>query len=385
MIYIDYFSSVNIVNNLAKYTGGTNYVRNIIRLVSETKKEKLCILIPNEKSIIDDVSRLENDYTAIKVIDSLESVDYSEVRVLFLPQVNGSVLKQAYNIKRKNDNLKIYGTLHDKQHNCFKYDFYNRFYFEKLKDKLKDFVLFYLKKIYLNLNYSKWISGVDKIFTVSNFSLQNLINKNVKYINYYIQNDYTSLVSEKNDETCEKKNYILMVGAGRTEKNALRTLEAFCKFHLENSSSKVKLIMTGVSPDLIKLFIKSKKVSEDLLDKYVVNKGYVSYDELNRLYMSCKYVVFTSKAEGFGLPVLEAIKRNKLVLASYATSIPEVAGACMYYVNPYNVDSIKDGFKHLENDIDREKLEKYIEIKKDILEKQIKLDEKLLISELLSD
>ena len=124
MIYIDYFSSVNIVNNIAKYTGGTNYVRNIIRLVSETKKEKLCILIPNEKSIIEDVSRLENDYTAIKVIDSLESVDYSEVRVLFLPQVNGSVLKQAYNIKRKNDNLKIYGTLHDKQHKCFKYDFY---------------------------------------------------------------------------------------------------------------------------------------------------------------------------------------------------------------------------------------------------------------------
>lgn len=385
MIYVDYISSVNIVNNVAKFTGGTNYVKNIINLLSKESNEKICILIPNNTAMMNDFASMRNESIGILSVDCLENVDYKKVRVLFLPQVNGTVLRQAYRIKKKNKMLKIYGTLHDKQHNCFKYDVYNFYYFNSFSKKIKDVTKFYLKKFYFDINYSKWIGSIDKIFTVSNYSLQKLLNKNIKFISYYIQSDYSSARINNKKAINGDGNFALMVGAGRTEKNALRTIEAFCKYHIDNPDARLRLVLTGMSNDLMDLFIASGKIPRHIVEKYVINKGYVSYEELDELYHSSCFVVFTSKAEGFGLPVLEAVNRNKVVLASYKTSIPEVAGACMYYINPYSVESIKQGFMYLENKENRVRLEKYINEKKDILRKQIQIDEKLLIEEILSN
>lgn len=58
----------------------------------------------------------------------------------------------------------------------------------------------------------------------------------------------------------------------------------------------------------------------------VVFTGYVSDADLVALYNLCKLFVFPSFAEGFGLPVLEAMRCGAPVIGSNSTSIPEVVG-----------------------------------------------------------
>ena len=113
--------------------------------------------------------------------------------------------------------------------------------------------------------------------------------------------------------------------------------------------------------------------------------GYVSNAELSNLYDTCKYVVFTSKAEGFGLPVAEAIVHEKLVLASYQTSIPEVIGAIGRYVDAYDVNSIVKGFEDMENDAYRSVYQTYVKEKKDIAIRQMKVEKELFINEFLTE
>lgn len=379
MIFIDYFSTFGIVNEIAKYTGGTNYSNNVICMLKEKNAEAITIIVPDRINN-QMIPQFIRDNIEIIKTNCLQAVDYTGVRLLFLPQVNGTVLRQLNEIKKKYPNLLIYGTLHDRQHNCFLYDNYNNYYYEGVLNKAKNWVQFYAKKFYFDISYSNWIGTLDKVFTVSNYSLQKLRNKKVNSITYFVQDDYTSQIMVESSNT-NRELYCLMVGAGRPEKNALRTLEAFCRFH-NNKESSLKLILTGVDNDLLKLFLKSGKLDERIIKEFVEVKGYVSYEELNDLYQNSAFIVFTSKAEGFGLPVLEAIKRNKAVLSSFATSIPEVAGSAALYVNPYDVESINKGFQKLAQDDVRKRYESYIRGKKKIIEEQIAMDNKIFIDEI---
>jgi glycosyltransferase involved in cell wall biosynthesis len=52
----------------------------------------------------------------------------------------------------------------------------------------------------------------------------------------------------------------------------------------------------------------------------------------------CRTVVYPSRYEGFGLPTIEAMALRVPIIASRATSIPEVAGDAGYLVNPDSRD-----------------------------------------------
>lgn len=383
MIYIDYFSTINIINGIAKYTGGSNYANNIITELFNKNVEDLKLIVPTgiQATNLPIIAKMK-----VQIVEttSIQDVNYQNVRVLYLPQVNGTVLKQIKYIKKKYPQLLIYGTLHDRQHNCFKFDIYNLYYNNSLYSKMKSILEYYGKKVIFDCFYSDWVRYLDKVFTVSNYSLQHLKNKNVKYINYFIQDDFTSKVNKYTEQAFTKKEYCLMVGAGRPEKNALRTIEAFCNFHKKYRKSNLKMVLTGISEDRMYDFVRSGKWDKEIIDKYLIIKGYISYSELNTLYNQALYVVFTSKAEGFGLPALEAIQRGKPVLASYETSIPEVLGSAAYYVNPYDVNSIEEGFHLLSDKKLLLDLEKRINKRKEILDSQILLDKEVLLSEILS-
>ncbi len=62
--------------------------------------------------------------------------------------------------------------------------------------------------------------------------------------------------------------------------------------------------------------------------------GYVSDEALRALYSLCRVFFFPSLYEGFGLPVIEALRCGAPVVASNCSSIPEVAGAASWLVDP---------------------------------------------------
>jgi glycosyltransferase involved in cell wall biosynthesis len=72
-------------------------------------------------------------------------------------------------------------------------------------------------------------------------------------------------------------------------------------------------------------------------------RGHVPDDELERTYARALALVFPSLAEGFGLPILEAMGRGIPVITSNRSACPEVAGNAAVLVDPYDIQSIADG------------------------------------------
>ena len=80
--------------------------------------------------------------------------------------------------------------------------------------------------------------------------------------------------------------------------------------------------------------------------------GYVSRADLDSLYRSADALVFPSRYEGFGLPILEAQAYGLPVICSNVTAIPEVAGDGALLIDPLNpgdwVDAMIERFSPVE-------------------------------------
>jgi glycosyltransferase involved in cell wall biosynthesis len=71
--------------------------------------------------------------------------------------------------------------------------------------------------------------------------------------------------------------------------------------------------------------------------------GEVGDDELARLYRGARCLVYASLYEGFGLPVAEALACGCPVVTSAGSAMAEIAGGDATYVDPLDVESIRDG------------------------------------------
>jgi glycosyltransferase involved in cell wall biosynthesis len=68
--------------------------------------------------------------------------------------------------------------------------------------------------------------------------------------------------------------------------------------------------------------------------------GFVTDDDLAALYAGCTVFCYPSLYEGFGLPVLEAMASGAAVITSHVSSLPEVGGDAVEYVDPADEGSI---------------------------------------------
>lgn len=78
--------------------------------------------------------------------------------------------------------------------------------------------------------------------------------------------------------------------------------------------------------------------------------GYVPDEALGGLYASATGFIFPSWYEGFGLPVLEAMQCGCPVISSDRTSLPEIGGEAVRWIDPANPDSICEAMLRLESD-----------------------------------
>jgi len=78
--------------------------------------------------------------------------------------------------------------------------------------------------------------------------------------------------------------------------------------------------------------------------------GYVSDSELAHLYAGARMLIYPSLYEGFGLPPLEAMASGTPVVASNASTLPEVVGAAGCLVDPHDVDALKQNIQLLLED-----------------------------------
>ncbi len=78
----------------------------------------------------------------------------------------------------------------------------------------------------------------------------------------------------------------------------------------------------------------------------------ISDEEMIEKYRHCDMLAFVSTYEGFGMPIVEANSIGRPVLTSCVSSMPEVAGDAACLVNPFDVQSIREGLLKIINDED---------------------------------
>jgi glycosyltransferase involved in cell wall biosynthesis len=69
--------------------------------------------------------------------------------------------------------------------------------------------------------------------------------------------------------------------------------------------------------------------------------GWVPDEDLAALYQGCEAFCYPSLHEGFGLPVLEAMRSGAVVVAANVPSLREVGGDAAIYVDPHDTDGIR--------------------------------------------
>jgi len=85
-----------------------------------------------------------------------------------------------------------------------------------------------------------------------------------------------------------------------------------------------------------------RQADEEGLSGKVILPGKIKEVEKYWLYANCRAFFFPSLAEGFGMPVIEAMLYGKPVFVSTATSLPEIGGDFVYYWPSFNPDQMSE-------------------------------------------
>ena len=151
---------------------------------------------------------------------------------------------------------------------------------------------------------------------------------------FYSPNTSAEVKSEKRKVKSEGgERYFLCVSGNRWEKNNLRAIEAFDRCLSGGLLQGVRMKVTGASsPSIYKYKLQNPKAFDFL--------GYVSDEELERLYAEAYLFVYPSLNEGFGYPPIEAMRYGVPVIASPLSSIAEVLDSAALYFNPFLVEEI---------------------------------------------
>jgi glycosyltransferase involved in cell wall biosynthesis len=129
-----------------------------------------------------------------------------------------------------------------------------------------------------------------------------------------------------------EKPVLLQVGT-KYNKNLERTIEAI-------KSINCRFVIVG----------KLTHDQRQLIEKHdiaYVNHVNITEEQLRQLYVEADIVTFVSLFEGFGMPILEAQATGRPVITSNCSSMPEVAGDGAMFVDPENVDDIRNAVQQL--------------------------------------
>ena len=210
---------------------------------------------------------------------------------------------------------------------------------------------------YLSILQKK-INRSDAIIAISNFVKSEIINnlkideKKISVI-YNGCNIISDIIPAK-PELSIPFPFIFSLGAITPKKN-IHILPAAIK------GNDLHLVIAGVIQNkeyFNSLITKAKQLG---VDKKIHYLGSVSEAQKYWLLNSCDLFVFPSLAEGFGLPVIEAMRFGKPVLLSKSTSLPEIGGDMAYYLNNFSDDHISYMANYALADFNHEKLKKTIE------------------------
>lgn len=137
--------------------------------------------------------------------------------------------------------------------------------------------------------------------------------------------------------------YILYAGTIEPRKNVARLVEAWSRTKTESA-----LVLAGA--DGWKFADVDEAIARSPRRDRILRLGYVPADRLVRLYARARAFAYPSLYEGFGLPVLEAMRAGIPVLTCPRSSIPEIGGDAVIYAEPESIEEIATELERLDAD-----------------------------------
>jgi glycosyltransferase involved in cell wall biosynthesis len=141
--------------------------------------------------------------------------------------------------------------------------------------------------------------------------------------------------------------FFFYTGAIHPRKNIPRLLRAFDRFK-DSSGAAAKLLLAGRFGWETGPVTEAYEQARHRADIRFL--GYLEDGELARLMASAQALCYLSTNEGFGLPMVEAMRCGTPVLAANASCLPEIAGDAALLVDPLSEEAIAAGLAKLHSD-----------------------------------
>jgi glycosyltransferase involved in cell wall biosynthesis len=127
---------------------------------------------------------------------------------------------------------------------------------------------------------------------------------------------------------------VLTVSSALRHKNLDRLLQAFARL----AHPAARLVVVGhAGRDQQALRDRAAALG---IGERVVFTGWIEDADLEGFYAAADVFVYPTLMEGFGMPVLEAMRREVPVACSNVSALPEIAGDAAEFFDPYDVESI---------------------------------------------
>jgi glycosyltransferase involved in cell wall biosynthesis len=199
----------------------------------------------------------------------------------------------------------------------------------------------------------KYLNRADKVIAVSEYVKSDIIaqfrlDKNKVIVAYNAVSTDILPTKEAVPQTIQTKvadhPYFLYIGALHPRKNILGLIRGF---HLFNAgqSGKYRLLLAGRMAWKTDDIKKEVEACED-----VIHVGMISETLKYQLLSKAQAMTYVSWFEGFGIPLLEAMKTGCPVITSSVTSMPEVAGGAALLADPAVPASISEAMLQIAED-----------------------------------
>ncbi len=198
--------------------------------------------------------------------------------------------------------------------------------------------IYWLKQLGYRFVVSKAVKKASRIIAVSKATRDEIIDHykiKPEKITVTYEGIDESLIKEKMEKVDTPHPYFFYVGNAYPHKNLERLVEGFALF---SHGKVVDLIFVGKEDFFYKRL--KEKVEKLGLSERIHFFQNISDGQLVYLYHHAKGVVLPSLMEGFGLPALEAMENDCLVIASEVPAFLEVCGTTAVYFDPYSTEDI---------------------------------------------
>ena len=222
----------------------------------------------------------------------------------------------------------------------------------------------FIKRVWLYLNHINSLLFSSSVIAISDFVLDD-INKKFSFLpmkkvfRLYNIIDFNPSKYEKSKVEKVVKKYALCISANYQHKNINTLINAFQKSNLNKTHS---LVLIGQRSENL-LGFHSKVTTKNCEDGKIIFTGYIKEKEKLDYIRNCDLFCFPSLFEGFGMPVVEAMKFNKPILCSDIKVLREISNnTCNYVGKPHLIDSWVEKLNEYLNESDSFKSGEYQDV-----------------------